>query len=392
MYKLLNGVRILDLTRLLPGGFASQLLADLGAEVLKLEDPWQGDYLRWMEPYLPGTNESALFWSLNKNKKSLKLNLKSTAGRAAFLRLIARYDIVLEGFRPGVMDSLALSYQELSKINPSVIVCSLSGYGQTGPYRLRSGHDINYFAISGALGLTGQSGGAPVPPAVQVADIGGGALMAVTGILSAYIARQQTGRGQYIDVSMLDGVVSWMAMLFAQQAATDSTLKRGGGLLNGGEVCYGVYETMDGLYMSLGALEPKFWQAFCLAVEHPELMGKQFAHDPVVLSEVERIFKSRTQADWVTFLRDKDVCCEAVLEPSKAREHPQIKARGLFVSLSHPQGNTIESVGNPLKFPEEREFPDQLPPGFGEHTWEVLRKAGFTDQEIESLEHNGEVR
>lgn len=387
MYQLLNGVRILDLTRLLPGGYASQLLADLGAEVLKVEEPGQGDYLRWMKPYLPGTKESALYWSLNRNKKSLKLNLKSTEGREALLRLLVKYDIVLEGFRPGVMDSLGLGYKDLSKINPAVILCSISGYGQTGPYSRRSGHDINYMAVSGALGLTGQAGGAPVPPAVQVADIGGGALMAVTGILSAYIARLRTGRGQYIDVSMLDGVVSWMAMLYAQQAATDSTMNRGEGILNGGEVCYGVYETMDGQYMSLGALEPKFWQAFCQAVERPELMGKQFDRDPDVLAEVERVFKSRTQKDWASFFRDKDVCCEPILEPSKVREHPQIKARRLFISLSHPQGETVESVGNPLKFPEEREFPDQAPPWFGEQTREVLREVGFTEEEIERLEH-----
>lgn len=386
MYQLLNGVRILDLTRLLPGGYASQLLADLGAEVLKVEDPWQGDYLRWMKPYLPGTKESALYWSLNRNKKSLKLNLKSTEGREALLRLLGKYDIVLEGFRPGVMDSLGLGYQALSKINPSVILCSISGYGQTGPFSQRSGHDINYMAVSGALGLTGQAGGAPVPPAVQIADIGGGALIAVTGILSAFIARQQTGRGQYIDVSMLDGVVSWMTMLFAQQATTDSMMKRGEGILNGGEVCYGVYETKDGLYMSLGALEPKFWQAFCQAIERPELIGKQFANDPDVLAEVERIFNSRTQEEWVNFFGDKDICCEPVLEVSKAREHPQIKARRLFISLSHPHGKTIVSVGCPLKFPEEREFPDHTPPGFGEQTREVLLEAGFTEEEIERLE------
>lgn len=284
------------------------------------------------------------------------------------------------------MDSLGLGYQDMAKINPSVILCSISGYGQTGPYSQRSGHDINYMALSGALGLTGEAGGAPVPSAVQVADIGGGALMAVAGILSAYIARLRTGRGQYIDVSMLDGVVSWMTMLYAQQAAIESPMKRGEGVLNGGKVCYGVYETMDGLYMSLGALEPKFWQAFCEAVERPELIGKQFAHDPDVLAEVERIFKGRTQQDWASFFEDKDVCCEAVLESSKVPEHPQIKARGLFISLSRPQAETVGSVGNPLKFPAEKEFPDLAPPGYGEQTLEVLREAGFTGEEIERLE------
>lgn len=387
MFQLLQGVRILDLTRLLPGGYASQLLADLGAEVLKVEDPWQGDYLRWMKPYLPGTKESALYWSLNRNKKSLKLNLKSKEGQEAFLRLLVRYDIVLEGFRPGVMDSLGLSYQELKKNNPSVILCSISGYGQDGPYRLRSGHDINYMALSGALGLAGKSGEAPVSSAVQVADIGGGGLMAVIGILSAYISRQKTGRGQYIDVSMLDGVVSWMTMLYAQQAATDLTVKRGEGMLNGGQVCYGVYETKDRLFMSLGALEPKFWQKFCKSIDRPDLINKQFARDSNVAIEIERIFKSRTQDEWVNFFQDKDVCCEPILELSEARQHPQLKERNLFITLRHPDGSSVECVRNPLRFPEEQVFPDHAPPDFGEQTVEVLRKAGFTEEEIQRFDY-----
>ena len=385
MYQLLNGVRILDLTRLLPGGYASQLLADLGAKVLKLEDPWQGDYLRWMGPSLPGRKESALYWSLNRNKKSLKLNLKSKEGKEAFFRLLSKYDIVMEGFRPGVMDSLGLSYKELKKVNPSVILCSISGYGQDGPCCRRSGHDLNYLALSGALGLTGQAGGAPVPPAVQVADIGGGALMAVTGILSAYIARLQTGRGQYIDISMLDGVVSWMAMLYAQQAVENATSKRGEGMLNGGEVCYGVYETLDARFMSLGALEPKFWQAFCQVIGREDLIDKQFARDPSVLNEVKTIFKSRSQEDWTDLFKDQDVCCEPILELSEVREHPQIRARNLFSQLGGPDNMAVKTIRNPLKFPEEEELPDQIPPGLGEQTREVLEEVGFTKEEIDHL-------
>lgn len=385
MYQLLNGVRMLDLTRLLPGGYATQLLADLGAEVLKVEDPWQGDYLRWMKPFIPGTKESALYWSLNRNKKSLRLNLKSSAGREAFCRLLSKYDIVLEGFRPGVMESLGLGYQELKKVNPSVILCSISGYGQDGPYTRRSGHDINYLALSGALGLTGPAEGPPVPPAVQVADIGGGALMAVAGILSAYIARQATGRGQHIDVSMLDGAVSWLTMLYAQQAAEDSAMKRGKETLNGGEICYRVYETKDGRFMSLGALEPKFWQAFCEAIGRNDLADKQFTRDQSTVSELEAVFKSRTQKEWNTFLQDKDVCCEPILELSEVRNHPHTQVRNLFIKLNHPKGMSVECVRNPLLFPEELELPDKAPPSFGADTVEVLRDAGFTENEINDL-------
>lgn len=385
MYQLLSGVRILDLTRLLPGGFASQLLADLGATVLKVEDPVSGDYLRWMKPYLPGTKESALYWSLNRNKQSIKLDLKSKAGHAAFLRLLSKYDIVLEGFRPGVMDSLGLSYQVLKKINPALILCSISGYGQDGPYRLRSGHDINYMALSGALGLTGQSGGPPVSASVQVADIGGGGLMAVIGILSAYIDRQKTGKGQYIDVSMLDGAVAWMTMLYAQQAAMDPTVRRGTGILNGGEVCYRVYETKDGRFMSLGALEVKFWQAFCQVINRPDLMDKQFTRDSKVLREVEEIFKSKTQQEWVDFFRDRDVCCEPVLELGEALEHPQLKARGVFTAFTRSDAQSVQCIRNPLRFPEEQELPDHLPPDFGEQTLKILQAEGFTETELKQL-------
>lgn len=214
--------------------------------------------------------------------------------------------------------------------------------------------------------------------------------MAVIGILSAQVARQRTGRGQYVDVSMLDGVVSWMTMLYAQQAVAEHTMKRGEGILNGGEVCYGVYETKDARFMSLGALEPKFWQAFCLAVDRPSLVSKQFARDPNVSAEVKELFISKTQEEWIDFFLDKDVCCEPILELSEARKHPQFKARNLFAELSHPQGMAVECVRNPLKFPEEREVPDQAPPGFGDQTLEVLREAGFTEEEIQRLNNDGQ--
>ncbi len=385
MYKLLTGMKILDLTRLLPGGYATQLLGDLGAEVLKVEDPWQGDYMRWMEPYLPGTQESALYFGLNRNKKSLKLNLKSSEGLEVFFKLLKSYDVVLEGFRPGVMENLGLGYEVLQAANPRVILCSISGYGQDGPYRLRSGHDINYTAIAGALGLAGVPGGQPVLPAVQVADLGGGALLAVAGLLAAYIARERTGLGENVDVSMLDGVVSWMAMLYTQLAAGDPTLKRGEGRLSGGDICYRVYAAKDGRYMSLGALEPKFWQAFCQTVGREELISHQFSRDPGALAEVESIFKQRTQAEWVEFLKDKDLCCEPILEPFEAKEHPQVRHRSLFRSLSHPQAGRVEVIGNPLKFGQEEVGPDRLPPGFGEHTEEVLEEEGFSAEEVARL-------
>lgn len=385
MYELLKGMRILDLTRLLPGGYATQLLGDLGAEVLKIEDPWQGDYMRWMEPHLPGTQESALFFGLNRNKKSMKLNLKSSEGRELFFKLLKGYDVVLEGFRPGVMDSLGLGYEALKARNPRVILCSISGFGQDGPYRLRSGHDINYTAIAGSLSLGGSKNGPPLLPAVQVADLGGGALMAVSGLLSAYIARERTGQGEYIDVSMLDGVVSWMAMLYSQLAVADPTLVRGQGRLAGGDICYRIYETKDGRYMSLGALEPKFWREFCEVVGRPDLVRSQFSRDPEALAAVERIFKEKSQSEWIALVQDHDFCCEPILEPAEAKEHPQVRQRGLFLTLSHAQAGKVEVVANPLKFSEAGKSQDALPPLFGEHTEEVLKGIGYTDEAIVRL-------
>ncbi|MDA8441294.1 MAG: CoA transferase, partial [Peptococcaceae bacterium] len=330
MYPLLQGMRILDLTRLLPGGYATQLLGDLGAEVLKVEDTSQGDYMRQLGVHFPDSEESALYWGLNRNKKSIRLNLKSEAGKEIFFQLLQTYDVVMEGFRPGVMEKLGLGYEQLKQANPAVIMCSISGYGQDGPYKQRAGHDINFTAIAGALGQTGAAEGTPIIPAVQIADIGGGGLMAAVGVLAASIARQNTGQGQYVDVAMLDGVVSWMTMLFMQLAVNDPTAKRGKGWLNGGLPCYSVYETKDARYVSIGALEDKFWQEFCRVVGREDLICQQFSPEAWVKSEVEVIFKAKTREEWQGIAAEHDLCLEPVLDLAEVKQHPQVLARELF--------------------------------------------------------------
>ena len=261
---LLKELKMLDLSRLLPGPYCTLLLADLGMEVLKVEDLEQGDYMRAMGPVRE--KDSANFLALNRNKKSMKLNLKVKEGREIFYKLIETYDIILEGFRPGVMERLGIGYQELKKRNPRVIFCSLSGYGQDGPYRERSGHDVNYIGLGGVLELIGSQNGPPVIPGVQIADIGAGGMMAAIAILSAAIHREKTGEGQSLDISMMDGVISWLSIHAGKYFMDREVLKRGEIQLAGRYACYQVYSTKDGRHMSLGALEPKFWMNFCEAI------------------------------------------------------------------------------------------------------------------------------
>jgi alpha-methylacyl-CoA racemase len=260
----LAGLKVLDLSRLLPGGFCSLLLADLGAEVLKVEDTGMGDYVRWAEPKYEGADDSAdsaLFLALNRGKRSIRVNLKEERGREVLLRLVREYDVVLESFRPGVLERLGVGYERLRDENPGLVYCAITGYGQDGPFRDRSGHDMNYLGLIGLLGLTGEPDGPPVQPAGQIADIGGGALMAAFGILADLRERDRSGQGQVVDVSMADGALSWLALVAGRYLADGQVPKRGGLELAGGLICYRPYACEDG-WITLGALEPKFWQAY----------------------------------------------------------------------------------------------------------------------------------
>src|SRR3954469_18329455 len=274
----LAGVRVLDLTRLLPGGFCTGLLADFGADVLKVEDTGLGDYVRWAPPRYEGAEPSAasaLFLALNRNKRSIRVNLKTDAGGEVLLRLVREADVLVEGFRPGVMDRLGVGYERLREENSGLVYCAITGYGQDGPYRDRSGHDMNYLGLVGLLGLTGDRGGPPVQSAGQIADLGGGALMAAVGILVALRERDRSGEGQLVDVSMADGALSWLAMVAGRYFAEHSAPQRGDLELAGRLICYRPYECKDG-WVTLGALEPKFWQAWCRGVGREDLVEKQF--------------------------------------------------------------------------------------------------------------------
>jgi alpha-methylacyl-CoA racemase len=389
----LAGIRVLDLTRLLPGGFCTLMLADFGAEVLKVEDTGMGDYIRWAPPYYEGADESAksaLYLSLNRGKRSVRLNLKDERGREALIRLVREYDVLVESFRPGVLDRLGVGWECLSEQNPGLVYCAISGYGQDGPLRDRSGHDMNYLGLVGLLGLTGEKGGPPVQSAGQIADLGGGGLMAAFGILAALREREKSGQGQFVDVSMADGALSWLAMVAGRYFAEGVAPQRGDLELAGRLICYRPYACKDG-WVSLGALEPKFWQAWCQGVGRADLVEKQFeppgseAH-----AEVERIFLERTRDEWQAFASTNDCCLEPVLGLDEALDSELVRAREMVVSIDQPGvAEPVRQLGVPVKLSRTPGAPQGPGPVLGEHTREVLREVGYSDDEIGELEEHG---
>jgi crotonobetainyl-CoA:carnitine CoA-transferase CaiB-like acyl-CoA transferase len=374
----LTGIRVLDLTRLLPGAACTLLLADMGADVIKVEDPDRGDYMRWTPPLVDG--QSVLFNALNRNKRSLGLNLKAAAGRDLLLRLVEQADVLVEGNRPGVMKRLGLGWDVVHARNPRLVMCSITGYGQDGPFAARAGHDLNYMATAGGLGLNGEQDGPPVPLAVQVADIGGGGLQPAVAILGALGAQQRGAEGRWLDVSMTDGAVSWLSMAFAARGGGED-VARGDQRLAGRHACYRVYACKGGGFYSVGALEPKFWAALCIAVGRPELVGLQFAEGAEgrhVHREMEEEFASRTRSEWERELAGLDACCEPVLDLDEVSAHPQVVARRLIENRK----SGVEVRPAVLMRDDWRR---RDAPRLGEHTAEVLRDVGVEEQDLERL-------
>jgi alpha-methylacyl-CoA racemase len=389
----LSDIRVLDLSRLLPGGFCSLLLADFGADVLKVEDTGMGDYIRWSPPFHEGAEDSAksaLFLSLNRGKRSIRLDLKSEGGREVLLRLVRESDVLLESFRPGVMERLGVGYETLREQNPRLVYCAISGYGQDGPYTARSGHDMNYLGLNGLLGLSGDAQGPPVQPAGQIADLGGGALMAAFGIMAALREREQSGEGQLVDVSMFDGSLSWLAMVAAQYLADDVAPQRGGLPLAGGLICYRPYACKDG-WVTLGALEPKFWAEWCRGVGREDLVEKQFeAPGSRAHAEVERIFLERTREEWQAFASAHDCCLEPVLGLDEALDSELVRAREMVVELDQPGAAApVRLLGVPVKLSRTPGAPAGPGPALGEHTHEVLSALGYSEDEVAALLESG---
>jgi crotonobetainyl-CoA:carnitine CoA-transferase CaiB-like acyl-CoA transferase len=392
----LEGLRVLDLSRLLPGGFCSLMLTDFGADVIKVEDTGMGDYIRWSPPFHEGadtTARSALFLALNRGKRSIRLDLKSDRGREVLLALTRQADVLLESFRPGVMDRLGVGYERLREVNPGLVYCAITGYGQTGPLRDRSGHDMNYLGLNGLLGLTGEADGPPVQAAGQIADLGGGALMAAVGILVALRERERSGLGQLVDCSMFDGALSWLALVAAEALATGRAPRRGQLPLAGALTCYRPYRCADG-HVTLGALEPKFWQAFCRGVDREDLLDHAF--DPpgsTAHRAVCEVFAGRTREEWRQFASEHDCCLEPVLELSEVLDSELVAAREMVAALEQPGAERpVRLLGTPVKLGRTPADPSRAPgPALGEHTEEVLREAGLSAERIASLVAAGVV-
>ncbi|MBC2657274.1 CoA transferase [Pseudomonas sp. MSSRFD41] len=382
----LASLKVLDFSTLLPGPFASLLLADMGAQVLRIESPTRMDLLRVLPPHDQGVSASHAY--LNRNKRSLALDLKRPEALEVVRQLVQDYDIVLEQFRPGVMERLGLGYEALKAINPRLIYVSITGYGQTGPYKDRAGHDINYLALAGLASQTGRRQQGPLPLGIQVADIAGGSLHGVIGLLAAVVARQHSGQGQHLDVSMTDCVFSLHAMAGAGYLACGVEPGMEQQVLNGGSF-YDYYRTRDGRWLSVGSLEPGFMQQLCGALGRPELAAQGLSPVP----EQQQALKHALQVefekhDFVELCRlfeDLDACVEPVLGLAEALAHPQLQARQLVSQVPREDGSRQAQIACPLKFSAGLPEPRHVGARLGAHSAEVLAELGYDAERIEAL-------
>lgn len=385
----LKGIKVLDLSRLLPGGFCSMILGDFGAEVIKVEQPGRGDYVRWTPPFLDG--QSAYFLSINRNKKSIVLDLKNPKGTEVFLRLVRTADVVIESFRPGVVDRLGIGYQQIAKVNPRIIYCSISAFGQSGPFRNQEGHDLNCLAIAGLLSITGIKGGPLIIPGVQLSDYAGG-MMAVTAILLGLIERQVSGQGQYCDISMLDAITSWMGMHIVKYLADGLLPCPQDSIFTGALACYNVYKTKDDRYVVLGALEEKFWVSFCNLIERKDLIPLQWEGQTIqekMKEELSLLFREKTMAEWLKLLDGQGTCFSPVLNIEETLNFPHLRERGMFQSIEGEGGKIVPQVGLPIKLSNTPAAYSISPPRMGQDSRSVLQKVGFSMEEIQLLEEEG---
>lgn len=368
----LAGIKVLDLSRLLPGPYCSMMLADHGADVISIEDKrFKGDDL--------------FFETLYRNKKHVSLNLKSDEGKAIFFKIAADADIIIEGFRPGVAARLGVDFDTIHQKFPRIVYCSITGYGQDGPYRDRAGHDVNYLATAGILDLIGPADGPPSIPGIQIGDIGGGSMNAVIGILLALVARNTSGEGQFVDISMTDGLLSFLSLPHYFYYKSGQPLHRSRELLSHKYACYNTYETADGNYIAVGALENRFWKQLCAALNVEEYANLQFdeAKREEIVSELRAVFKQRTAEEWEIYFGDDDVCCCRVISFQEALDHPLFKARDMVVDIEHADEQLVRTFGIGIKMSATPGSIRTSPARFGQHNDEILAELGYTGVEID---------
>lgn len=392
---ILNGLKILDFSSLLPGPLATMMFADLGAEVIHIESERRVDLMRIMPPY-DEDRESYIHQHLNRSKKSLQINLKSDEGTDIIKKLVQDYDIVIEGFRPGVMRRLGIDYETLRRINPRLIYCAITGYGQTGPYALRPGHDNNYLSLGGVLDHSRLKDKKPVAMGIQIADIAGGTMHAAVGILAAALHREKTGEGKFIDVSMTDAMFAMNALYGAQYFGSGRAPQPEEEILNGGTF-YDYYRTKDGRYFSVGSLEPQFRKLLCEALDIPELIDSTFngsAYTQQRFKEaVKDAFCSKTFNQWLEiFNEDFHGCVEPVLTFDEACEHPQIQSRNMVVDIPKPDGTTQRQIGTALKIEGVEPSYQFVGAKIGAHTEEILTGYGYSKEQIEELTKSGVLK
>lgn len=388
----MKGIKVLDCTRLLPYEYCTMILGDLGAEVLKIEEPKEGDYGRWGDS--ARSYESQVFVMANRNKKSMKLNLKHETGKEILKKLASTYDVLLESFRPGVMDRLGLGYKEIQKVNPDIIYCSSSGYGQSGPYKSKAGHDINYLSISGILSCTGQQTERPVLPGILIGDMAGGGIFTALVIISAVLGREKNGKGQFIDVCQTDLLTSLNILNLADALAKKKGRKARPVDLRGANLCYNTFKTSDGKFVALGAVESKFWENFCRAVGREDWIPYHllpYEEGSESTEELKALFAAKTQKEWVEVLKNLDVCFSPILTPDETLENRHLKERETFTPMDDPERGETVQVGFPARFSAPMNFKRSPAPFFGQHTNAILAGLGYTESQMEILKKNGVV-
>lgn len=382
----LTGIKILDLTRLLPGPLATQMLADMGAEVIKIEDPKAPDYTKFMPPHYHDVGISYL--ALNRSKKSLNINLSHPEGKQIFFELVKSADIVVESFRPGVLAKMGIDYESAKAVKEDIIYVSVTGYGQTGPYKSKAGHDINYLGFAGVLGISG-SKDAPSKSGVQIADVAGGSYPTVIGCLSALLARNTTGKGQLVDVAMVDCSLPFMSFYMGEALNTGKVYHREEHPLAGAVPNYNIYPCKDGKWVALGSLEPKFWMGFCALVGKLEWGARMM--DPTLKDDLKEFFQTKDRDEWVQMAAAADICLTPILNIDELENEPHHQDRNNFITMEHPVYGAFKGINQPIKFSATPAVPSWAPPLTGEDNEGILQDLGYDEEKIEALKKGGVV-